>query len=77
MLDLWKYKDGRERRLMRFIYTRLMPSTMSQWSQYVNNCKKVRYALLHAKKQLIRDVFRRLKRNSESEVEEREREMDQ
>ncbi len=50
---------------------------MSKWSDFVNSCKKIRYAVVHAKKQMTRNVFRRLKANSEWEVQEREREMNQ
>jgi hypothetical protein len=77
VLELWKWKDVRERLVMRFTYTRLMPAALAHWSKYIDYCKQLRYAVMHAKRQLMRSTLRHLQSNAAWEAEQKQREMEQ
>jgi len=71
MLELWQWKDMRERKIMRASYVRLAPVVISRWSLAVDLNKRTRYARVHDQRQLLRRCVRRMKDNAEQCIEER------
>ena len=76
ILETFQWKDRREMKIMRLVYIRLMPKIVSAWSIFVDNNKKMRYAMRHSMKRLLKRGLYMLKTHADEMAEQRIHEQD-